>query len=192
MKIAIIGAHGTGKTTIIDYLKRDFPDYYFYGDIFRELATKLGYTRPREIVEESGISVLVSAALNAYHDIDTRKRVILDQGPVVMMAYYYTHLNRLNEKTNRFIENLARHYTSKIDLYIYFPIGKIPLISDEMRPVDLDFQHAVDRMLKYSLDALAVDKSRIYKVSSIGIHERVEEVKGIIENAIKIKNGDVK
>jgi len=47
MKIAIIGSHGTGKTTIINYLKKKFEDFYFYEDIFRELSKKLNYSRPR-------------------------------------------------------------------------------------------------------------------------------------------------
>jgi len=102
-----------------------------------------------------------------------------------MLAYYYSYLSKLNESPNKFIEKLAQHYTDMIDFYIYLPTDKIPLISDEMRPIELDFQNKVDEMIKYAIEKLGIDKSKVYEVKSIGIHDRVNEVIDIIKELNK-------
>jgi nicotinamide riboside kinase len=181
MKIAIIGSHGTGKTTLLDYLKKDYPGFKHYGDIFRDIAKKTGYLRPRSIFEESGISVLVGAALGEYSDLETYANVLLDQGPVVMMAYYYAH----SDEDNKFLIKLAKYYSDMIDFYIYLPVNTIPLISDDMRPVELDFQQKVDLKLKEELIKMGIPKKKVYAVKSLGIQERVEEVGSIIKRIMK-------
>lgn len=183
MNIALIGSHGTGKTTVIDYLKRKYPQHHFYGDIFRELASRLGYERPRAIADESGITPYVSAALNAYHHVE--QPAIFDQGPVVIYAYYLAYLDRDRGKVTPFVEKLAMHHAQLVDHYIYFPVGKIPLITDDMRPGELDFQKKVDECIQRALEACGVPADRVYTVESIGIADRVKEVESFIEGAME-------
>lgn len=180
MKIAIIGSHGTGKTTILRYLQKEFPRYVVYEDIFRSITKKLGYDRPRSIYQESGMLPLVSAALGEYANLDKYASVFLDQAPIVLLAYYYAH----DGIENAFVKKLVKYYSDMIDLYIYLPVNVIPLVSDEMRPVEIDFQHRVDLEIQKIISEI-IPKEKIYKVKTTSIHDRILEVSEKIKEVKK-------
>ena len=51
-----------------------------------------------------------------------------------------------------FIKKLTRHYSNQFDINFYFPIGAIPLVGDDMRAVDMEFQSDIDRIIQKKLE----------------------------------------
>jgi len=196
-KIALIGSHGTGKTTVVIGVKKEFGDLFTYmGEINRILVPQMGYERPRQIVAENGIATYIAAMIGTYAVIEERfnilkenKNILLDRSPVDFLGYYQVYLKRDGQEPSPFIYKLAKMYMDKIDKFFYFPTGVIPLVADDMRPGgdkgESNFQLAVDEEIKCALQNLKIEKSKIHHVQSRGIEERIKEVITLIKGVIK-------
>lgn len=196
--ICFIGAHGTGKTSLINGLTENLDNpTIVLEDFFRHYATKLGYDRPRDIIQEGGdlrrelsISSLTSSAIGACSLIESsvkKELILMDQGPVAYFAYYNFWILKNAKELGQtvlvspFIEKLCNYYSTFIDRYFYCPTGIVPIVGDGMRPTDLEFQHQIDTALKDSIDYLKIQKARIHVLESVTVKERVVEVTKILE-----------
>lgn len=181
----MFGAHGTGKTTILDNIKKMHPEYFYIKEPIRHQTTAFGYKTPWEIEKEVTEAVYEIMNMNFFSVIDKEcnpylkpeKTVIIDRSPIDVYAYYLAERKeKLDYKIENLLKNMALYYNGLIDLFVYFPIGKIPLIGDEMRPDDPKYQKKVDKYMKKSIKELNVPNDKIYTLNSISIGDRVNEV----------------
>ena len=76
---------------------------------------------------------------------------------------------------------MAKYYTSLVDIFIYFPCNVFSLKGDDMRPADENYQKFLDKKILIAFKDLEVPKSKIYKLKSISINMRTEEILGLLK-----------
>jgi len=190
-EIAFIGAHGTGKTSVFEEIKKIKPEWSYFGEMARVKSKSFGYDNPWEIEKEVGEAVLDVMLVSHFGIIDQSTNpfirnndqvLIADRSPVDYFGYYLTERNKDDFKLENFLKKITQYYINQFDLFVYFPVGVIPLIGDEMRPSDVEYQNKVDTNILETIDIFDIPKERVYKLSSIKISERAEEVIKIVES----------
>ncbi|MCL9783100.1 ATP-binding protein [Vibrio sp. S4M6] len=168
MNISFIGAQGTGKTTALNQLVNRLDKVtHIIPDQYRNICQDLNYSRPRDIVLEEGLtqssqamSAFVSTALASFSQLSVSRTEfnLADLDPISYYAFYEYWITRSAKENGTeptylpFIKKLAQHYSELFDINFYFPIGVIPLVGDEMRAVDLEFQSEIDKIILKNLD----------------------------------------
>ena len=117
MKIAVTGAHRTGKTTLIEILHEALPEYICKPEAYCELE-ETGYVF-------SEIPMLEDYLLQLEHSIsqvtDPGNNVIFDRCPIDMLAY----IRAVTEPENFDIQSLylrVQNVMTEIDLLIFVAI----------------------------------------------------------------------
>ena len=152
MRIALIGAHCTGKSTLVDEFIKQWPMYKrptkTYRDIIKEQNLNLN---------KQGDKQSQKAILNALVDevqlatADGSKHVIFDRCPVDNMAYSLWHYAKETDGfTAEFIidcKTIAALSLKLIDVIFYLPVRKeIPIVAREGRESDPVFREEVDNI----------------------------------------------
>ncbi len=191
MIIALIGAQGTGKTTIFNELGRCLPRSSFFSEGTRHQMPSFGFGNPYELIDQHGVGVFEVLTINAWATTDEvtntllakakNNLVITDRCAVDNYAYYLTlKAGAQDEQLGELIRQMAVHYTQLVDRFIYFPTGRIPLVADRMRPDNTAYQQAVDTNIWKALQDLRVDPQKIHSLEAVGIDERVAEVLSVL------------
>ena len=191
MLVALIGAHGTGKTTTANALcNRMRPGWSLFQEYYRRIATQLGYTCPREaVLEEEQATHITATALCASSlaaelewclQIKTGHGVI-DMGPVSVLAYNRYWMARCEEPASPYLTRLCSKISDMVDYYVYLPVGAIPLVADGMRSTDSDFQLAIDVWVSTLVKELHIPDRKILSVQSVDLYGRLNEIVNFIE-----------
>ncbi len=152
MLIAVVGAQGTGKTTLATALARDigarlidegaricpYPINDNGGD--KAQAWILSYQIVQEDEAESKYPVVVS------------DRAILDQAAYVERLY---EMDKVSESFKRFFEGVYAKRMCNYDLLLYVP-PEIELVGDDKRPDDKAFQMDIDDRIRSRLNDIQV------------------------------------
>ena len=75
---------------------------------------------------------------------------------------------------------MAKHYSSLIDIFVFFPIGVFPLIKDEMRPGSKEYQIKHNANMIRAFEELKIPKNKIHLLKSKSVDKRVEEILELI------------
>ncbi len=164
--------------------------------MYRLISAELKYSSPRSIVNEMGneyrelnISALTAMAVRSCISTTYNfkaKAIFLDQSPIVYYAYYSYWIRKIQEEENRLcfplkvINKQVESFSNSVKLYIYFPTGKINLVSDGMRPTENEFQIQIDIEIRKLLDQFSIENSKIYEVQKETIQERKNEIADLI------------
>lgn len=144
MRIAIIGTHGCGKTTLCNEMYKSiwFDDYKFATEPMREVA-RLGFS-VNEHADDASQLAMVSLHLNnlLQHNL-VADRSILD-------AYIYAkYLNEtslvVTNETVAFIEMLVNKNIGRYD-YLFRCKPEFDLQADGFRSLDKKFQDDIDKL----------------------------------------------
>lgn len=155
MKLIFSGAHGTGKTTTFEELKKypEFKNHTFITEVVRNLA-------------KYGLKINKNADINSqkiifdtYYKIFTEnKNYISDRGLVDVLAYSI-FLAKKNQINNGEFNELVQNQISSLKKFIlesnelvmvYFPI-QFPLQADGIRDTDPEFQKNIDNNIRHIL-----------------------------------------
>ena len=198
MLISIIGSHGTGKTTLINQLRRQqTTDWPVFNDYYRGTAKTLGYARPRDILLEDSpnkdntITAMTSAALGALQQWigdQSDHNGFIDLGPPSLLAYQRYWLSICKKTVTPYLLHLCRKVSDQVDGYIYLPCHHFPIEKDAMRSADPIFQQDVDQWVKRSLQELEIPEQKILFINSESIEERVREVSSWLERFALTQN----
>lgn len=147
MRIALSGSFSVGKTTLAQA-------------VFEKATGKLGAEQV-SLVEETARKVIAAGfkldrngSLDAYlayismqleaERRATTKVVICDRSLADLLAYVRTNDDpNIPASFNRALEEIVRIESRHLDWHCYIPI-EFPLVVDDVRPDDLDYQRAVD------------------------------------------------
>lgn len=173
-RIIFTGAHGTGKTTILNHFKRE--GYKVITEVVRSLHSSTGIP-----INEEGTSESQKTIFNTYHDLLTSKEsYISDRGLVDVMAYtgYARERGKVDQETyidlmQKFISFL---WANKDIKYVYFPI-EFGVEDDGVRSIDREFQRDIDERIVGIMDDLEIP----YMVVHGTPEERIEQVKKLLE-----------
>lgn len=188
MRIGLIGSHGVGKTTVHERLKTLRPDLTYFDENVRRLTTILGFASPWDIVDRHGIGVLAFASLTASSVADPAMNLCLDPSrhsiadrTIDPLAYFLTlRAKPLDFELEPLVRAAARHRAAHVDLFVYFPLGVIPLVGDAMRPADLELQRKIDIGIHKALIELGVPRERVHRLQSTTVDGRAEEILGLL------------
>ena len=179
MRVAIIGAHGTGKTTLARGLAQAL-DMHLIDEAARIVAHDLGYT-PATIPDELAV-VFQQAILDEQIDEEAaRDAWVSDRSVVDNMAYLVAQVERLNIPVATVLDYHRRAYPrlEHYDALVFVPI-MFELELDGERHADVAFQDLIEETILDILDELEAAghdlARRTYTVESIMPADRVAEV----------------
>ena len=149
MRIAIVGSHGTGKTSLMNKLagKIEFIDYEFYPEAIREIR-KLNFPCNEGATDCSQLAML---SLHLLHL--TRENIVTDR--CILDNYIYAYM--LKEKgcdiSQQCIDTLQYYFIdsiNKYDIYAFCPV-EFDLKDDGFRMIDKQFQDEVSEEILSTL-----------------------------------------
>lgn len=178
MKIAIVGSHGVGKTSLMDKLENDvdFRDYYFYPEAVREVS-RLGFPYNEASTDCSQLAML---ALHLLH-ISKTQDMVTDRFIVDSLIYAQILKSKGSEISQDCIDILRKYwdkYKNKIDLYVYCP-AEWEIKNDNFRMTD---EYMRDMVSTLMLAQLYMDiPQKKFLIVHGSTMERKEQVKQYIK-----------
>lgn len=172
-RIILTGAHGTGKTTVLNLFKSK--GFNTITEVVRELHKRKGIA-----INEAGNSTSQLEIFNAYSDLlSNRSDYISDRGLTDVMAYTtwaYKSGNVDRHTWLALMERLVRFIRYNDDvLYIYFPV-EFGLENDGTRSVDKKFQKDIDGLIRKLLEQFNIPFVEVHGTPE----ERVRQIEGAI------------
>jgi predicted ATPase len=152
VKIAIIGAQATGKTTLIEEFLKQWPMYKrpekTYRDIIKEQNIQLNKQGTKDS-QKAILNALVDEIQQA--SATEEKFIIFDRCPIDNIAYTLWHYAKDTPGfDSEFIidsKTIAAISLKHIDVIFYLPIRKeIPISEKENREIDLTFREEIDNI----------------------------------------------
>jgi hypothetical protein len=159
MRIALIGAHNTGKSTLIENFIKQWPMYKrpekTYRDIIKEqnlLLNKEGDKKSQRAILNALVDELQLASTS------DNKHVIFDRSPVDNIAYSLWHYAKDTEGFSvEFIidcKTIAALSLKHLDVIFYLPIRKeIPITEREGRESDPAFREEISNLFDSLVDS---------------------------------------
>jgi hypothetical protein len=143
MKIGLLGAQGTGKTTVFNEVVKRIPDIGKVSEVARAC--------PFPINEKSGFRAqewIFREQVRRELEYPIDSLVISDRTTIDQVAYVrnaYENGNMTTEEM-KYLESKLLAWVSTYDFLIYYPI-MFPLEGDGVRSTNKSFQHRIDRLI---------------------------------------------
>ena len=173
-RIILTGAHGTGKTTLMNELAKDGTRTL---SIARDAATAGNYP-PTDENREAYQKDLFAAGLKA---LGSKKNYISDRGLTCIAAYTFFNVfkNTIKKKTadNQYMKMQKFHKDNPDVLVVYVPI-EFELEDDGLRSMNKQEQAAIDFMIKNLLDTAGIE----YITVTGTVEERVAQIETALAN----------
>ena len=171
MRLVLVGAHSTGKTTLLQALKLKHKELIIKDGISRPIhkcSAKLGLY-PEET--QTLISELTQFIWESDKDIPN---LCQTRSPLDCISYSKAlGYKQLTKEGESYLSSWAINNT----IFCYIPI-EFPIVDDGVRPTDVEFQKKIDDNLKFYLDLYKIKYERI----SGTIEERVLQIENILLN----------
>lgn len=179
MRIAFIGPHGTGKTTLVN-------------GVARMVGTPVITERARLVAREWG---LTPATIPAAELLDYQREVVVrqvgaetaydvagfvsDRSVIDNMAYFEALYNANRsiqawQNAKSWYVSLVNQRVRKYDMLIYVP-PMFPLVADGERHTDPKFQREIDLLIKALIKEWGLG-SRTFTVTTDGPESRLAEI----------------
>ncbi|MBL0738301.1 ATP-binding protein [Flavobacterium sp. GN10] len=117
MRIAILGAHKVGKTTLAEKLHEILPDYEFYSEPYFELQ-EMGFDFSEMPIADDYIIQLEHSLKQI---VRSNRNAIFDRCPIDLLAYALAVDDKLNFSS---IFNKIQNTIKEIDVFVFVPIEK--------------------------------------------------------------------
>lgn len=169
-KIAFIGSHGVGKTTLSYGLAAKLKQQDVSLDIVKEIARRcpLPINRGTTLAAQAWIihtQIAEELVAAARHDVVICDRSVLDNYAYLLLASgHFPHL-----------EGLVTAWLQSYGLLVHVPIVN-PLQADGLRATDPTFQHAVEDRLLLEIERRNLEVLRLNPEKQADWLETVEEV----------------
>lgn len=184
MKIAIVGSHGVGKTSLMSKMENDvyFCDYTFYPEAVREVS-RLGFPYNEASTDSSQLAMLALHLLHVEHDTD----MVTDRFIVDGLIYSQILRSKGSEISKDCIDILRTYwdkYKDKIDLYVYCP-AEWEIKNDNFRMTDTYMRDMVSTLM---LAQLYMD---IPKEKFLIVHGETDQRKEQVKAYVKALRGEL-
>lgn len=153
MKIALIGAQNTGKSTLVENFIKQWPMYKrpekTYRDLIKEQDIKLN-----KIGDKESQKIILNALVDEVQQAcasDNSKYLIFDRCTVDNIAYTLWHYSKDTPGfTREFVidsQSIAALTLKYIDIIFYVPVRKeIPLVERDGREIDIEYREEIDNL----------------------------------------------
>ncbi|MTI33020.1 AAA family ATPase [Xanthovirga aplysinae] len=117
MKIAVVGAHRTGKSTLIEELKGSLPEYIFKDEPYYLMDEEGHIFSDIPSLDDYILQLEFSIELIA----DSEQDVIFDRCPIDMLAYIQAQ-NELDTDYLSLLYHKVENVITELDLIVFLPI----------------------------------------------------------------------
>ena len=171
MRIAVVGSHGTGKTTVAENVSKKtwLPKL---DEVAREVMDMFG-KRPQDMTPEERKRFQIDVYFLQHDKEDNKESFISDRGIYDNLAYVYFVEEKLYELLKRKTKEVHQWY----DKVYYTPI-EFELQQDGVRFEDLEFQKQIDYKIKEILNVLNIE----YEVLSWSTKQREQQILSYIQS----------
>jgi nicotinamide riboside kinase len=146
IKIAIMGTHGTGKTTLSYKLAAHYKERGKNVKIVQEVARSCPFPINEGMTKD--------AAYWIYHEHSKKELEAKEKHDVVIsdrsFLDYFLYAKYFKLEIDAYPDHQLRQYD-----HIYFVRPDIPLVSDGVRSSDLDFQRVMDQIFQEELKKIS-------------------------------------
>lgn len=190
MKIAVIGAHGVGKTTFC----AQFFAYVIRRGYNARLIHEVVRDCPFPINEKNSVESctwITTTQIAAELDAEAKKvdLIICDRSAIDPLMYLYARDGVADNELIQNLSDLAHSWLHSYDTLVYVIPGEKEIVPDGIRMTDKAFQSAVDAEFKISIQEYNQINRRLdmYTIESAQIFETdlTEFFSDIVENSIK-------
>lgn len=157
--IAMCGAHGTGKSTIVNELRKD-PRCICIDSVTRTQTSQAERRIDRRLkdLDQTQLNILEAIKVNAEkirelkESLPDDKILVMDRSSFDFYAYSKNFFvkNLLTHRTMNEIEDELPKLVDFIDLFYYLPI-EFNLVDDGIRNMDEDLRQGVDKVIREQL-----------------------------------------
>jgi adenylate kinase family enzyme len=175
MKIAFIGTHGTGKTTLAHSLVTNLKKSGIDTGFLSEIARSCPFPINQETTKKSQIWIILNQIIKEIEAEDAYKIIVSDRSVLDGYCYYVRKFGR-----SKIIEPLIIEHLKTYDKLIYVPIRKGLLKKDKIRSTDSKFQKEVKDVFENLI--------KEFNLKTTIFNENAKNEKDLIENAIKNLN----
>ena len=151
MKIAFIGTHGVGKTTLCFELAACLKRLDISVDVVKEVARNCPLPINRETTRDAQQWILHTQVAREIEHSHAYEAIVCDRAVLDNYAYMVHAVGRLSD-LEPFVVSWLKTYT----LLVRVPILQSPSF-DGTRDVSVDFQVAIDRILVEMLQEFGID-----------------------------------
>ena len=169
-KIAFIGSHGTGKTTLAHELIVNLKKKGIDVEFSEEVARNCPFPINEETTKKSQIWIILNQIIKELEGEEKADVLISDRSVLDGYCYYMRKFKR-----SKILEPLVRNHLKTYDLIIYVPIKEGFLKKDKIRTENPKFQKEVDEIIKKML--------KEFKVKHIVYNSFEDTLQKIIQNA---------
>jgi len=152
MKIAFIGTHGTGKTTLSYELAAELKKLGINAVMINELARLCPLPINKSCSFSSQLWIMASQIVEEIEHSVNYNDIICDRS--VLDSYVYALVTGC---ANESLEKLAEEWIKTYDYLFKVPVTR-PLTPDGVRSMDKDFQIKVDKMMDKVLREKGIKK----------------------------------
>ncbi len=152
MRIALMGAHCVGKTTLIEQILKQWPMYKRPSKTYREIIKEKQLSINKQGTKDSQ-KIILNALIDELQTASTSddKFIIFDRCPIDNVVYTLWHHAKGTEGfTSDFVmdcKTIAAFSLKHIDVIFYVPARpEIPLTPREGREVDPIFREEIDNI----------------------------------------------
>lgn len=178
MRYCLTGTHSTGKSTLLEALKEDYPNHYFNISSTREVTSKQE-RKLEEVTEETQNKILsgIEAREKELVEIEKEQDIIMDRSFIDFAAYTLV-FGKQGKISKEFAEEIVlgckRRINSMYDHIFYLPI-EFDLVDDGVRSTDESLRVEVDNAIQAILDGA----SNVTKLTG-SVDERRNQIRNII------------
>lgn len=174
-KIWFTGAHGTGKTTQLEYFRKFHPEYDTLDVERRDLHAKGIINLNKRAAPWDEIVIAGNVMLGI---LATSAPFISDRSWVCKCAYSAAlpFPEKLLDAWHTINVNSFPGFTEE-EKYFYFPIGMFPIEDDGVRSTDPEYQKEIDFLVQFYLDYFKIP---FYTIESSTVQDRHFELESEI------------
>jgi nicotinamide riboside kinase len=162
LKVAFIGSHGVGKTTLCYGLAARLKARDFAVEVVHEVARRCPLPINEETSLESESWILHSQIVEEIVAQHRYPVVICDRSAIDNYVYLLLAARRLPS-----LEALVDGWMETYDLLVHVPIVEVPS-PDGIRSADPTFQHAVERRLEHEIAERGLEVFRLDREDRTG------------------------
>ncbi len=172
IKIALIGTHGTGKTTLTHELVAELKKQNIHAEFLGELARHCPLPINEQTTKESQEWIIYNQYIKEIEFKEKCDVLVCDRS--ILDGYvYYTNKFPRNLILEQFIFDKIKSY----GLLIKVPIRQGFLQSDGIRSTNTEFQESIDKKFDSLLNELD-----ILHIKYENLHQTIEEIKRLLQN----------
>lgn len=183
LRVAICGAHSTGKTTLINAMRQIRPEVEVIGGVVRGLIRR-GYRFGLETDMESMMAYACAQfeqerrAASSAAPVILSDRVLLDGVAYVQANQGWVGAKQWKSRLQiKFLRAVAEQELMFYDAVVHVPI-EFPLEDDDVRPTSEEYQRRVDDRLRLLTDSIS-EQLPIRRVSGT-LEQRLEQLNSIL------------